>query len=289
VDVRLPVNPLFVVAAALAGALLALPAAAVSETGPSIEAVNSSGVYKYEHHYWNPSQVAIAPGGTVTIANHTEVAHGVEWVGSNVPTCSAGVPLAGRTPSSGSQWSGTCTFAAAGVYTFYCTVHGPEMTGRVTVGTVGTTPTPTTPSATTGTPPPTPPATPAGPASQPAGAAPGQPLLVGLSLASWGPAGARFVRGSLSVAAGAVGGRLQVELLAARAALARAGGRAPVRVGMLVRGQLPSGRVAFRVALAARALRALRLHRRLPLTVRLSLTPVQGAGVVFSRKLLLRS
>ncbi len=48
----------------------------------------------------------------------------------------------GTTPAaSGTKWSGACTFTQAGTYTFFCTVHGSEMTGTITVNTGGTPPT----------------------------------------------------------------------------------------------------------------------------------------------------
>jgi plastocyanin len=120
-----------VVLAAFAGALLG-PLAS-SATTPTIDAVNV-GLYT---HYWSPSQVSVAAGGAVTISNPTTVAHGVEWRSALKPTCDSGVPV-GTTPiASGTNWSGSCTFTEAGTYTFYCTVHGPEMTGTVTVAIPG--------------------------------------------------------------------------------------------------------------------------------------------------------
>ncbi len=115
----------------LALAVAGLPALA-SSAGPSIEAVNS-GLYS---HYWSPTQVSVGTGGTVTLSNSTEVPHGIEWRSALKPTCEEGagkVPV-GTTPTvSGTKWSGACTFSQAGTYTFYCTVHGPEMTGTITV------------------------------------------------------------------------------------------------------------------------------------------------------------
>jgi plastocyanin len=117
--------------AAVLGALAAvLPPLASSETTPTVEAVNV-GLYT---HYWSPSQVSVAAGGLVSLSNPTTVAHGVEWVGGPAkPACSGEVPVGSTPAASGTKWSGTCTFSEAGTYTFYCTVHGPEMTGTVTV------------------------------------------------------------------------------------------------------------------------------------------------------------
>jgi len=69
-----------------------------------------------------------------------------------------------------------------------------------------------------------------------------------------------------------------VDLLAARAALARAGAPALVTVGRLLRSGVPAGVVRFKVNLDARALHALRAHRRLVLTVRIVLTPPGGSA-----------
>jgi plastocyanin len=115
-------------------ALLALPAIADSLTPPSIEAVNE-GIYG---HRWSPAQAAVATGGTVTLSNPTTTPHGVNWVGGpEKPLCGAGVPVGTTVSASGTNWSGTCTFSKPGTYTFYCTVHGPEMTGTITVTTPG--------------------------------------------------------------------------------------------------------------------------------------------------------
>jgi plastocyanin len=122
-----------VCAAALGVLLAAVPAVDGSEP-PAVSAVNV-GAYS---HYWSPPQTMTIAGGTVTIRNSTAVAHGVEWVGGPAkPECSSGVPVGTTPAASGTQWSGTCTFTKAGTYTFYCTVHGPEMTGTITITTPG--------------------------------------------------------------------------------------------------------------------------------------------------------
>lgn len=127
----------YVLTVAVLGAVVVLPAVASSgtETTPSIEAVNAGGLYG-EHHYWLPAQATIAPGGAVLLSNRSEVAHGVEWRGALRPTCEEGagkVPVGTTPAASATKWSGTCKFTQAGTYTFYCTVHGPEMTGTITV------------------------------------------------------------------------------------------------------------------------------------------------------------
>jgi plastocyanin len=106
----------------------ALPAVAVSETTPTIEAVNVGAYY----HEWKPSQATVAEGGAVKFTNPSEVPHGLEWTGTSgqpTPGCAGGVPV----NSSGTNWQGQCTFTHPGTYTFRCTVHPTEMTGAITV------------------------------------------------------------------------------------------------------------------------------------------------------------
>jgi hypothetical protein len=93
------------------------------------------------------------------------------------------------------------------------------------------------------------------------------------------------VHGSLAVSQAAAGGRLEVDLLAARASLASAG-HTRVRVGRLVRNSLHAGTITFSVALDRRARRALRRHGRLALTVRIVLAPVHGAALTVTRSVL---
>jgi plastocyanin len=125
----------YVSIAALLGVMGASLSVAVgSEPTPTVEAVNS-GLYS---HSWSPAQVSVAPGGSVTISNPTTIPHGVEWVaGPSTPTCDSGVPVGTTSVASGKEWSGSCKFTQAGAYTYYCTVHGAEMTGTVTVLTPG--------------------------------------------------------------------------------------------------------------------------------------------------------
>jgi plastocyanin len=121
--------------AAMTVALLALlPAVGSSTEPPTVEAVNQG---PYEHH-WSPAQVAVSTGGTIAVSNTTGTPHGVEWrSGPVTPGCSAGVPVGTTSSASKVTFTGTCTFNQSGTYTFYCTVHGAEMTETVTVTTPG--------------------------------------------------------------------------------------------------------------------------------------------------------
>lgn len=249
--------------ALLAVTAAALPAIAASETSPTIEAINKpgSGAYAEEHHAWSPEQVSIAAGGAVNITNPSAVPHGVRWVqGPSTPACS-GVPGAGAGPSFGTRWSGRCTFAQPGTYTFYCTVHGPEMTGKVVVSGAGAPP----------------------PSASSSALAGSESEAIKLSAKQHGKA----VHGSIALSAAAAGGRLQVDLLAKAASLAGSG-KTQALAGRLVRSALQAGTVSFSVPLNTRARGALRRHGRLALSVKLTLTPTTGAVLTATRKVLLR-
>jgi plastocyanin len=278
---------LILVAGGLLGAAMAvMPALAGSETVPSITAVDV-GLY----HYWSPAHVSIAPGGSVTLRNPTQVKHGIHWIsGPATPQCT-GVPVGTTEADSGVEWSGSCTFAAAGTYDFYCTVYGAAMSGSVTVASVEPPATTTTSSS----PPPAPespaytsPSAPTG-AGTPGPGAVASPLLGTAARAirlSTGPRGLS-VRGSVAVSTTGAGGRLEVEVLAHRAELTGTATRL-LLVGRTVRRSLASGRVSFSVALDARARRALRARHRLAVSVLVLLTPPRGRAVRVVRSLVLR-
>lgn len=262
--------------ALLGVAAAVLPAIASSETTPTVEAVNiktGSGFYTEEHHAWSPTQVAVMVGGVVTFSNPTTVEHGVEWVGGPAkPSCEEGagkVPVGTTPAASGTKWSGNCTFSQPGTYKFYCTVHGPEMTGTVVVNANGTTTITTTPTTTTPTIPTQPPV--------------GSPLVGGPSLRSSQRGGS--VKGSLNVSNSGAGDRLEIDVFASSASLARAKHSTRLRVGRLVRGSVPAGKVSFVVKLDAKARRALKRRHRLALTVTITLTPFNGKPLAVTRSL----
>ncbi len=264
--------------------LLVLSAAAGSETSPTITAINTpgGGLYGEETHAWSPATTTVGAGGVVTLSNPGEVPHGVDWVGGpEKPACSSGVPVGSTEAASGTKWSGTCTFATPGAYVFYCTVHGPAMTGRITVNPSGgtTVEMPSMPSTGGSVPP-----TGSSGGSQPGGSGPGGSsgargsVLVGgssalkLATVQHGPS----LRGSIDVSSAGAGGRLEVALLASNASLAKAPRPSTVRVGHFLRSSVKAGLVPFTVVLTARGRSALRHHKRLTLTLRLVLTPVTG-------------
>jgi hypothetical protein len=79
------------------------------------------------------------------------------------------------------------------------------------------------------------------------------------------------------------GGKLKVDLLATRAALLGGGQKGTMRVGQLIRSSLGAGRVRFAVRLTRVARRALERRGRLPLKVRLTITPPGGKALVLNR------
>jgi plastocyanin len=79
---------------------------------------------------WSPSTATIKSGESVDLKDAAEgsLPHGVDWTGGpTTPGCS-NVPV----DSSGTNWSGSCSFAQVGDYPFVCTVH-PSMAGTVKV------------------------------------------------------------------------------------------------------------------------------------------------------------
>jgi plastocyanin len=224
--------------------------------GTTIEPAEKSSGY-----YWSPSTATVAPGGSVGFRNPGEVVpHGLAWTGGpEKPTCS-GVPV----DSSGTDWSGTCTFAQAGTYAFVCTIHA-EMQGSVTVAAGGGPPSPA-PTPTSGPAPETPLN---GDASQ------------ALRLARHQRGGA--IRGSVDLSPTAAGGRMTLQLRAAAAALGVKGG-GTVGVGRLVRAPLGAGRQGFAVTVKPVARRALRQRGRLPVTVEIVVSPPAGAAAKLTRR-----
>jgi hypothetical protein len=83
------------------------------------------------------------------------------------------------------------------------------------------------------------------------------------------------------------GGRLEVDVFAKGAQVARAKASS-VLVGRFVRSSMPPGRVSFAVKLNAKARSALRRHRSLSLSVKITLTPKGGRTASVTRGVRLR-
>jgi plastocyanin len=285
----------------LSALAVALPAAAGSETAPTVTAVNSTGAYEEQLHSWSPSHVTVGEGANVTLTNPTAVPHGVRWVSSPAtPACTGGVPVGTTASASGTEWTGSCTFAQPGTYLYYCTVHGAAMSGTITVTSSAEAPTGTSPTPTPGSP-----GTGAGTGAGPGSGEPGAPTTGASGDAggkaspfAGGAAGAvklaqlqrgSVVHGSVKLAGAAAGGTLEVELLARRAALAGSRGDSkPIRVGKFERGSLSAGTIRFAATLDAKARAALKRAGRLALTVRIELRPRGGQTVELRRSVVLR-
>jgi hypothetical protein len=98
------------------------------------------------------------------------------------------------------------------------------------------------------------------------------PLFGSLELAPTQHGG--VVHGSLVVSSAGSEGQLQIELLTKGAAAA---------TGKFLRSSLHAGKLTFTVPLNAKGKAALRRHRRLALTVKITLTPLHGAAVTVTR------
>jgi hypothetical protein len=272
---------LFALAALVGAAVAVLPALAAAPSEAKLE-VNENCV-EADWPCWatpgsgaNPapaSKVTIATGGEVMFTDKASTAAAVVWMGS-APACT-GVPTSAMT-----GWEGKkCKFEQPGTYKFESSTLWHEYTKYEIVvegAATGTTPT-ATPTTTTPTP------------SEPSHGS-GSPLEGGskaLKLA--GSQRGSAVHGSLEVSQAGSGGRLEIGLFAASASLTKAGHSPQVRVGRLMRSSLRAGSVSFSVPLSAKGKAALRRHRRLALTVKITLTPLHGAAVTVTRSVVVHT
>jgi hypothetical protein len=142
----------------------------------------------------------------------------------------------------------------------------------------------------TQSPTPTPTPTP-GPISPEPELAPLGSALVEGSLKLTVPRHGSSVSGSLVVSKSGAGGRLEIDLIANSASLAKVRHKkaTSTAVGRLVRSSVSAGNVSFSVSLNARAKGALRRHHRLALTVRILLTPAHGAAMTTTKSVVLHA
>jgi hypothetical protein len=263
------------------------------------------------------SEIKIVPGGKVKFIDHGEEAN-IEWTStpSGQPTCSSEVPVSPMPAKTG--WEGTCEFEQPGTYRFesstlfkdayenyteYEIVVESASTGTTTTTTTTTTTpttttttptttttTPTTTTSTTTTPTTTPTATTSTQPSTSTATTPGSietppPPGGGSPLATLALANAQHgdtVHGTVQIPAADGGARLEVELLAQGASLAKVRRPGSSRVGRFVRSSAPAGTVSFTVSLDAAAKRALAL------TVKIVLTPKHGATMTLTRSVVVR-
>jgi hypothetical protein len=269
--------------------------------------------------------VTIASGGTVTFIDHGEKAN-IAWMGTP-PTCESSVPVSPTPPKTGWEGKctfetpGTYSFESSTLFNdgytnftkYEIRVEGASTTSTTTTTTTPTTTTPTTTTPTTTTPTTTMPTTTtptsttptATTSTQPSGGGgttvstattPGSietppPPGGGSPLATLALANAQHgdaVHGTVQIPAADGGARLEVQLLAQGASLAKVKRGGSSRVGRLVRSSAPAGTVSFTVALDAQAKRALRHHHRLALTVKIVLTPKHGAAITLTRSVVVR-
>jgi plastocyanin len=213
------------------------------------------------------TDVTLAPGGIVTFSYPSgRSRHNVLFNGALQPqscTQTAGPPSGSvpplPNPAAPAGWSGTCTFAAPGVYAYVCELH-PTMVGTVTVVDA--------------------PLAPPAPSAPPADAANGGgPAAGSLRLAA--RQRGSVVRGSLLVYH--AGSRVDVRALARRALVGSATKSGRARVGRYLRLSVGGRRVAFSLPVNAAARRALRRRGELPLVVQVVVTPPAGASFATRR------
>jgi hypothetical protein len=270
------------------------------------------------------SKGTIAAGGEVMFTDNTSTAANIAWTGT-APTCSPSVPVSPTSPKT--DWEGKCKFEQPGTYKFESStlfigdgenytkyeivVEGASTGTTSTTTTTTTTPTTTTTTPTTTTPTTTTPTTTTPTATtytQPSGGgastgtAPSTATTSGSMETPPPPAGSHpfatlalanaqhgdVVHGTVQIPAADGGARLEVELLAQDASLAKVKRPGSSRVGRLVRSSAPAGKVSFTVSLDAQAKSALRHHHKLALTVKIVLTPKYSAAMTLTRSLVLR-
>ncbi len=269
--------------------------------------------------------VELAQGGTISFEdNDPKAPTDVIWKGAARPSCTGVV----EAPPTKTGWKGTCTFSTAGEYEFeseelFKDIYSNYTKYKVIVGNLGgggttstttttTTPTTTTPTTTipmtttpitttptTTTPTTTPTAT---TSTQPYGSVASTPTTSG-SLEAPSPPGegnplatlalakaqhGDAVHGTVQIPAADGGARLEVELLAQGASLAKVKRPGSSRVGRFVRSSAPAGKVSFSISLNAAAKLALRHHHKLALTVKIVLTPKHGAAMTLTRSVVVR-
>lgn len=95
----------------------------------------------------------------------------------------------------------------------------------------------------------------------------------------------------MEVSQAGAGGKLEIDLIASSASLAKARHKksASAVIGRFVRSSVPAGKVSFSVALNARGKSALRRRHRLALTVKITLTPVSGSADVVTKSIVVRA
>jgi hypothetical protein len=228
-------------------------------------------------------KVAIASGGAVAFVDEKTAAN-IAWTGGAAPTCEASVPVAPAASKTG--WEGQCIFATPGAYKFESSTlfddgYNNYTKYEVMVEGSATTPSAGTPGAGGANGGPAPGATTQGPA--PTGESPiGSALFTAPSIRA--SQQGTTVKGSLPISKAGAGDRLEVDLLATAAALAKTGHTTQV-VGRFIRASVSAGRQPFSVKLDAKAIKALKRRHRLALKVKIALTPIHGEATIVTRSI----
>jgi plastocyanin len=276
--VKLRIRDMVVVAACAAAVLV--PALAYGDAAPDAS-------FTAEDNVWHvtgsaATQVTIAPGDTVAFGYPTGASYHDVKFDSGEPSSCSGLPAY----PSPHGWSGTCRFDTAGTYTFHCEAHPDTMMGTVRV--VKPAPTPTA----TPTPPPAPGSTPA-PGATPTPTptpTPGTPAtqttLKGAVAIAAHQKGTR-VRGRVMVRR--QGSRLEVSVWVPRSALPGGKGKTLIRIGRSLTAATREEKVAFAVAVSAKARTALHRRGKLTVTVNVALTPPGGHKLTHSARATLRA
>ena len=230
-------------------------------------------------------RVTIASGGSVTFAD-SKTAANIAWT-ATTPECEPKVPVAPESPKTG--WEGKCTFATPGTYKFESSTlfnDGVDNYTKYEVVVEGSATAP--PTGTTGEGGSKGGSTPATTTSGlvPAGESPTGSPLSGAPRISSSQRGST-VKGSIELSKAGAGDRLEVDLLATTASLAKAGHT--TQVGRFVSTSVSAGQLSFSVKLNAKARRALKRHHRLALKVKITLTPASGEALSITRSVILHS
>ena len=282
---------LFALVALLGAAVAVLPALAASPSEAKLE-INENCVEPDWPCWAAPgssqpaSKVEIASGGSVTFTD-SKTAANIAWSGTP-PTCEPAVPVTPASPKTG--WEGKCTFATPGTYSFESSTlfnDGVDNYTKYEIVVEGSATAPSTPTSGEGGSKggSTPGTTTSGPA--PAGESPAGSPLSGAPRISSNQRGSA-VKGSLDVSKAGVGDRLEVDLVATTASLAKAGHGAQV-VGHFVSASVGAGQRSFSVTLDTKARRALKRHHRLTLKVKITLTPAGGEATNVTRSVILHA
>ncbi|MGA7704233.1 MAG: hypothetical protein WB998_04990 [Solirubrobacteraceae bacterium] len=281
---RLRTLLLFALAALLGAAMAVLPALAASPSEAKLE-VNENCVDPDWPCWATPgssqpaSKVTIASGGSIAFVD-SKTAANIAWT-SAAPTCESAVPVAPASPKTG--WEGKCTFATPGTYNFESSTLFNDGVDNYTKYEIVVEASTTTPSTSTGGGGSTPSTTTSSPA--PGGETPMESPLSGAPRISSSQGGST-VKGSLEISKAGTGDRLEVDLIATTASLAKLRHATQV-VGRFVSASVSAGQRSFSVKLNTKARRALKRHRHLALKVKITLTPFYGEATSVTRSVTL--